>query len=128
MIRAASLIFLCLTACASPQDRCLRNATVDLRTVNRLIAETEQSIARGYTYELEQSRVQVGIGFCTGSRGGFLFCGNNTQQIQKRPVAIDADSERRKLASLKTKRSELQEAASATVAACRTRYGSTPAL
>ncbi|OSP56733.1 hypothetical protein [Pseudoruegeria sp. SK021] len=123
MVRALVLSCLCLAACASPEDRCLRRATADLRTVNALIAETEVNIARGYAYVLEPSPVQIGFDICTGGGGGFLFCTGDTNRVQRRAVAIDAAEEGRKLASLRAKQAELQTATAGPVQACQAPVG-----
>jgi len=49
-----------LSACATPQERCLQPLTGDLATIRSLIAETEQTIARGFAYRQEVSPVRIG--------------------------------------------------------------------
>ena len=116
MLRAAILITLLLAACGTPEQRCQKAATRDLKTVNTLIAESEANIARGYRYENELRPVRVGIGFCSG--GTIRFCGSNDTDVVRRPVAIDTNEERRKLESLKAKRAQLETSTYAATRAC----------
>lgn len=118
------LILLTLAACATTEQRCVKKASYDLRTVDALIAETEASIARGFTYATEPSPFNGGWGFCTGGGGGrygggMLMCTNTANQTVQVPVAVDVDEQKRKLASLKAKRAELQQSTSSAVQACQ---------
>jgi hypothetical protein len=51
MKRLAFLTLATLTACGTPQEQCISRNTRDLRTVDRLIAESEGNLARGYAFE-----------------------------------------------------------------------------
>lgn len=124
MFRIVLLLCAFLAACASPVDRCIKSATTELRTVNALIAETEANIARGYRYVTEPRRVRVGVSYCSGRHGNIRFCGDSYNDVVRRPVAVDTAEETRKLASLKTKQTELRRAADPAIAACQSRYGS----
>ncbi|MEM1066425.1 MAG: hypothetical protein AAF771_00020 [Pseudomonadota bacterium] len=106
-----------LVACASPQERCVMNATEDLRVVNALIDETEANIDRGYAIE-EELEPRVGLNVCTGRRGSFAFCTGTDFDTRERPVALDLAEEERKLASLIEKRQELEVRARRDIAAC----------
>ncbi|QDY68640.1 hypothetical protein [Qingshengfaniella alkalisoli] len=125
MVRIICAIsLLVLGACATPQDRCLRQGTYDLRTVNRLIQETERDLARGYTYETELNPVSIGVGYCTGYSGTIRFCGDTGTDTIRRAVPIDAEQKQRELAELKRKQAELQNAAAPRIASCQARYPS----
>lgn len=118
---APAPLLLALAACATPQERCIRDATRDLRTVNALIAESEATLARGYAIVEEQRLVHVGFGYCIGGRGrvGYRFCGETYPTTVRRPAAVDLDAERRKLAGLRGKAEELERAAGPAVAQCQ---------
>ena len=129
MTRLASLLVLAaltLTACASPEQRCVNAATRDLNTVDRLIAETRANLDRGYALETD-IQVRNRLTFCAGryghrgrgySYGGFSFCTSPDLVERNRPVAIDPQAERRKLANLERRRQGLEVAARQAIAAC----------
>ena len=66
-MRVAIILCLCfvLVGCASPRQRCLAAGVAELRTVDRLIAETEGNLARGYAIEREPY-VTSGVDLCFG--------------------------------------------------------------
>lgn len=109
-----------VTACATPQERCARRATSDLRTLTALIGETEANIARGFAYREELRSVNYGLTYCAAGYGGVgvRLCADNQVQTVRRPVAIDLDAERQKLAGLRDKRAELETQAAAAIRAC----------
>lgn len=98
---------LLLTACATPEQRCIADATEDLRVVNRLIAETRANLERGYAIEKEPD-TSIGISFCAGNRGRAVLCTQRETEYRDRPVAFDRAAEERKLADLEAKRLELE--------------------
>ena len=51
MKRLTFLTLAALAACGTPQEQCISCNTRDLRTVDRLIAESEGNLQRGYAYE-----------------------------------------------------------------------------
>ena len=51
MKRLTFPVLVLLAACGTPQEQCIRYNTRDLRTVDRLIAETEGNLDRGYAIE-----------------------------------------------------------------------------
>jgi hypothetical protein len=113
----ACLAALGLAGCASPYQRCVAPALDEIRTVDRLIAETEANIARGYRLQPEQ-RWRPTFTFCTGSRNDFDVCWVDQPYTVTRPVAIDRSVERGTLASLQERRGELLVAARRQQAAC----------
>lgn len=128
MFRPALLLTcLGLAACASPQDRCLRDISREAQTVSRLIAETETNLARGFSYEPELQDSYVGVSGCVGTgryyRGAFGVCGTRAPQVVERPVAIDPAAERRKLDGLRTRQAELNRALPNARAACAAQFG-----
>ncbi|WP_138465005.1 hypothetical protein [Poseidonocella sp. HB161398] len=97
---------LLLAACGTPQDRCSSNLTREERRLDRLIAETRATLARGYDYETEYRDVNVGMTLC--NRGPNIgWCLDQRTQPVRRPVAIDPESEKRKLDALLLRREKL---------------------
>lgn len=125
MLRLATLAALVLlTACATPREACLRAATSDLRTVERLISETEANLSRGFAIEREPY-TRTGLDFCFGTGGyrgyggfGLNYCRTVETRYRDRPVAIDPAAERRKLADLKRTRARLAPVTQERIAAC----------
>ena len=120
LIPLAALLPL-LVACATPQQACLTSVTKDLRVVEGLMAQTEQNLARGYALETTPA-VQTGLDLCINPDDPFLFCDSQTLTVTEKPVAIDAQAEQAKLASLRAKRQELANRAQMQAADCRARY------
>lgn len=105
-----------LAGCASPRERCVAAATSELRTIDALIAETEGNIARGYAL-VREPRVRPGLRPCPPD-DTWLFCPVDEVTVVERPVAIDRDAERRKLATLQARRAELLPGTQARMNAC----------
>jgi hypothetical protein len=107
---------------------CILRETRDLRTLDRLIAETEGNIARGYAIQ-EYTDVVDYWGTCyerqaAGADGVRpppvpYTCRRDREITRTRPVAIDLGAERQKLTSMQGKRRELARAAEGPIAACR---------
>ncbi|MGQ0564406.1 MAG: hypothetical protein ACT4OK_04970 [Gemmobacter sp.] len=117
-----------MTACGTPQEMCILRETRDLRTLDRLIAETEGNISRGYAIQ-EYTDIVDYWGTCyerqpTGADGVRpppvpYTCRRDREITRTRAVAIDLGAERQKLASMQSKRRDLSRAAEAPIAACR---------
>lgn len=128
MKRLTFLTLATLAACGTPQEQCINRNTRDLRTVDRLIAESEGNLDRGYAYE----SVTVYEPYWTTCpqpkppAGEPLprprMCLDERPVTEERPKAIDLDEEARKLASLKVKRKELARRAEAVIAQCKAEY------
>ncbi len=114
-------ILLLLAACATPEQRCVLDATKELRTVDSLIAESEANLARGYAIDREVER-RPRLTFCSGGfhrHVGMSFCTTEDIIYRDRPVALDPAAEQRKLALLKERRRALASASQRNVALCR---------
>lgn len=116
-----------LAACATPRQACENNALYDLRVIDTLIVETEQTLARGYGFEREPySRTTLEL--CYADRPGdddgvgMMFCNRPDIGYRERPVAVDLKAERANLAELKAKRRDVAQRAARELAACRARY------
>lgn len=120
-----------LASCATPQEQCINRETRDLRVLDRLIAETEGNIARGYAIEEYTDTIEY-WGICTipqpagpdGVRPPPLQeeCRRERDITRTRPKAIDLGAERQKLLSIRAKRQDLARASVGAVAACRATY------
>lgn len=117
--------FLLLVACGTPQEQCIRRETGDLRTLDRLISETQTNIRRGYAIEEYRTwEWETYTCYRPGADGQPVpdTCQRRVPDIDTRPVAIDLNAERAKLASMQDKRVELARRAAASAEACRRAY------
>jgi hypothetical protein len=116
-----------LAACGTPQEQCIARSTRDLRTVDRLIAETQGNLDRGYAietitvYEDDWTWCQSPV-LVEGKPAPPHLCLDERPVTTTRPKAIDLADEARKLDGLKAKRRELSRAAQAQIAACKAEY------
>jgi hypothetical protein len=128
MKRLTFLALAALAACGTPQEQCINRNTRDLRTVDRLIAESEGNLARGYAYET----ITVYESEWTYCRQrppaegqpdpAPRMCLDQRPVTERRPKAIDLNEEARKLASLRTKRDSLARQAKAVIAQCKAEF------
>lgn len=113
-----------LSARTTPQEYCILRATEELRTVDRLIADVETDIARGYTLRSE-SYMQRVWKVCSVSRDAQgnvtqrFYCWQSELFTRDVPEAIDPAQERRKLRALEARRDRLAAEAAPPIAACR---------
>lgn len=127
MKRAVVLSLLALTACGTPQEQCISAGTRDLRVVDRLIAETEGNLKRGYAYEEVTVYVPRWLD-CTprateaNPNPAPQMCLEDVPQTTQKAVAIDLADEATKLAGLKAKKAQLAKAAKPLIAACQAKY------
>jgi hypothetical protein len=122
---------LILVACGTPQEQCISRETRDLRVVERLIAETQGNLDRGYGFE-EVTVFTTEYVDCTprvvvvdGTPPPVVeprLCLDEVPETVRRPVAIDLGAERRKLDSLIIKRRDLLARAEGVIAACKAAY------
>lgn len=125
----ATLILL-LAGCGTPQEQCIAAATRDLRVVDRLIAETEGNLARGYAYQ-EVTVIVPSWEYCyppaplpskanpRPERPPPRLCLEDRAETVRRPKAIDLAAEQRKLDGLVAKRRDLARSAATAIAACK---------
>lgn len=127
MKRLILLALVLLAACGTPQEQCINRSTRDLRIIDKLIAETEANIERGYAYERTPVRENY-WDYCpqrqlTGAPPvPMRLCLKERVIFVDRPKAIDLEEEARKLASLKAKRKELARIAEEAIALCKAEY------
>ena len=130
MVRYKSIwvLPLLLSACGTPQEQCIRRATGELRKVERLIAEVEGNLARGYAYE-EHTRTQWNWQICAASRWGTngqpvrtSMCWEPEEVTYRDEVPIDPAVEKRKMANLLDRRRALMKEAEPAIGACKVTY------
>ncbi len=117
-----------LAACGTPQEQCISRNTRDLRTVDRLIAETQGNLDRGYAFETITVYEDYWA-YCQGPRVAEgepvpppRLCLDERPVTEQRPKAIDLNAEARKLDSLKAKRRDLARKAEAVIAQCKAEF------
>ena len=129
MNRVVLPLLLVLAACGTPQEQCIGRATRDLRTVERLLAETTANLDRGFAYEevIVYRPVRVicdYVEYPPPADGSPTppprprYCWDEREEIERRPRAIDPADERAKLAGLTAKRTQLTRSAAGPIAAC----------
>ena len=128
MKRLTFLALAGLAACGTPQEQCISRNTRDLRSVDRLIAETEGNLDRGYAFET----ITVYEDYWTACPVHApvegqpapkpRMCLDERPVTEQRPKAIDLNEEARKLDSLKAKRNQLARQAEKVIAACKVQY------
>jgi hypothetical protein len=128
MKRLSFLALAALAACGTPQEQCISRNTRDLRTVDKLIAETEGNLARGYAFETVTVYEDEWV-YCEQAPVAESqpappprLCLDERPVTEQRPKAIDLNAEARKLDSLKAKRRDLARQAEQVIAACKAQY------
>lgn len=115
MLFGATLVSACTDAA---RDQCLRAAVAEVRTIDRLVADTEAGLARGYGIDretvpyLERRRCADGGGTCLYTE----------TEIVTTPKTIDPASETRRLALLRERRAAAVPRALDHIAGCKERY------
>lgn len=121
---------LLLTACGTPQEQCINRNTRDLRTIQKLVDETQANITRGYAIEEYTVLVPVwqvcepaviSTDPAVPSRPA-RYCFDDEAEIRTRPKAIDLRAEAAKLESLLERRDQLARAAEPVIAQCKAQY------
>lgn len=123
----AAAFFLALIACATPQERCITKAAPDLPVLNKLIAETEGNVARGYAYAdvLVDRPVWVDCGDWLANRTSTVrpgMCLGSAPMTLRKAVAIDLAAEAAKLTSLRARRAAIEAQAQPAFAQCQANF------
>ncbi|MDE9449894.1 hypothetical protein J3R80_05335 [Aliiroseovarius sp. Z3] len=118
---AGLALILALTACATPQQRCIAGATADYRTLQAQIKTAEANIARGYALH-RQSIPITNTRVCYDSKKKPYTCHRTAFRQIETPVSIDIGNEKAKLARLKKMLATAQRKAVAGTKACRQTY------
>ncbi len=128
-ITLALLPVLVLSACGTPQERCIRQNTSEYRTVSALLAEVEGNLARGYAWE-ERQVPSTEWDDCPyvfrdkhGNRSmGYRPCLRNTIDTERYRVPVDPAAETRKRDLLVQRKAKLSQSANSAISACRAAY------
>ena len=121
----AAPFLLALMACATPQQRCIIKAAPDLPVLNRLIAESEGNLARGYAFADVEGDMEVWK-LCrvdlTPSEVGQTMCLETETTTTREAVAIDLTAEAAKLASMRARRDDIEAKAQPAFAQCQAEF------
>ncbi len=121
----AAPFLLALMACATPQQRCIIKAAPDLPVLNRLIAESEGNLARGYAFadvEVEMDVWKLCRVDLTLSEVGQTMCLETETTTTREAVAIDLTAEAAKLASMRARRDDIEAKAQPAFAQCQAEF------
>lgn len=115
-----------LAACGTPQERCISRASKELRTFDKLIAETRATLSRGYGLRQEpyttSYRATCAVGKDAAGKIIYEPCTKERIAYRDVPVAVDLDEERRKLAGLETRRAQEARRVQSAAAQCRAQF------
>ncbi len=116
-----------LTACGTPQEQCIAAGTRDIRVLDRLIAESQANLERGYGYENVTISTPrwVQCGLRPGKEGEApkpQLCLEDYAQTVRRPAAIDLKAEAQNLDAMQAKRAALAKSAQTLIAECRAKF------
>lgn len=128
-ILLALLPVLAVTACGTPQERCISRNTDEYRAVSRLLAGVEGNLARGYAWE-ERSVTRTEWRDCPyvsvdkdgNRRIHYRSCLRDVTDTERYRVAIDPATETRKRDNLAARKQALTASARAAVDACKTAF------
>lgn len=112
---------LTLAACATPREACINRVRSDLRTLDRLAAETRGNVERGFAYRTE-TEVRTERDTCTARNEDgteFTYPCEDIRTFDRRvPVAIDLRAEEAKLRSLEARIAEEERLLRPRIEAC----------
>ncbi len=110
--------FALLAACATPQQACIAQNSVELRATEAQILKINDTLSRGYAIHKQQVPYTVmGVCFSEERRRSYP-CPGTRWRTDERPVAVDLNDQRARLAVLEKKRAPLLKAHQAVVKAC----------
>ena len=112
---------LLVAACATPQERCVANASKNLRVVDGLIEQTRGNLARGFAIRTETFFVNE-TQKCGKEAGEDVFCDVAIADERQVPVAIDLADEQKKLDGLVSRRIQMLAQRDAAVLQCRAEF------
>lgn len=133
-MRRTVILVLLLAACGTPQEQCINRQTRDARVLERLIAESEANLRRGYALEevvvYRDRWVQCPVVTLPAPADGSppppapppRLCLDEVRETETRPKAIDLGAEAQKLGTMKEKRAALLRAAQPAIAQCKAQF------
>ena len=107
-----------LVACGSPEDICVRQAQTELAALDAQIAETEQTLARGYRV-IPASEARTTLHICAWPKEPVLFCTRNTPATRETRVSVDTTAEQANLDRLRAERSAIAATTAEQISRCR---------
>lgn len=113
-----------LAACATPQERCLRDAAAPWREALEERARIARDLARGYTFETEFERV-TRYRICRANKDTVYPCWETDMQPVTKRVPVDAAVLQSRDAELARALPGLRAAAERDTAQCRILYPET---
>lgn len=96
-------------------------AAQNLQTVDGLILDTQGNIQRGFGY-VSDVRYTTSFDWCYDPWGNVRTCTRTQTRPVSKPVAIDIEAEKRKLASLQKQRSVLVAETNQKIASCDAQF------
>lgn len=112
-----------VSGCASEYEQCVGKAYSEVRSIQTSITSIEENLARGYAIHVsEEPYVQMIT--CYNNKNEAFFCPETFYRTVENPVAIDAQLERSKLASLKARLGPAQRKYQSEVKSCEGLDGS----
>ncbi len=120
-------VALCLAACGTPQEQCIRSVSHDALVLDRLIAEAQSNLARGYAY-VDTVVTTTEFVDCTpdattaNPNPAPQSCFEDVPITVTKPFAIDLDAEAAKLTSMQKRRTQMAKDLAPAVAACKAQY------
>lgn len=115
--RFAWMVLAVLAACGTPYEQCVRKVSREVATFDRLIAETQGNLDRGYAISIRHEP-RITTFFCTDPASTVVFCERFEMVRVEDKLAIDPVAERRKLANLKARRRQAAKAVAPQLQAC----------
>ncbi len=115
------LALITVAACSTPREQCISGANRPITTLDRLIAETQGNVDRGFGL-VDVQDVRVLRKTCEGTNedgSTFRFPCEETETFTRRePVSINIAEERIKLRQLQDRRAAALQTAQAQVQQC----------
>lgn len=121
MRRWIGLGLVALAGCATPQEQCISGASREIGVLERLIAQTEANLDRGYGLKTVERTVPDGYRSC-GTVENPMRCAVTKIERKQVPVAIDLNAEKQKLDSLVARRNADAQTLQSVIAQCRVAY------
>jgi hypothetical protein len=97
---AAMLALLALSACATPLERCISNASADARALEVEIAERSLAVARGYRLEQRREPRFVNVPCVSGNPAMPAICTEVIEEPITRRVPINPVIEAERITAL----------------------------
>lgn len=128
-IVAAVAPLLLLSACGTPQERCISRNTDEYRTISNLLSTVEGNLARGYAWE-EREVVRTRLTECrayTREKDGAVTtyyepCWRDYVDTERYRVPIDPLAEQRRRDNLAARKAALSGRTAEVIKACKAAF------